>query len=36
VHGPEGVHFYTRTKVVTSRWADPATRGPDLGFPSSS
>jgi malonate-semialdehyde dehydrogenase (acetylating)/methylmalonate-semialdehyde dehydrogenase len=33
VHGPEGVHFYTRTKVVTSRWADPATRGPDLGFP---
>jgi malonate-semialdehyde dehydrogenase (acetylating)/methylmalonate-semialdehyde dehydrogenase len=35
VHGPEGVHFYTRTKVVTSRWADPSTRGPDLGFPSS-
>jgi malonate-semialdehyde dehydrogenase (acetylating)/methylmalonate-semialdehyde dehydrogenase len=35
VHGPEGVHFYTRTKVVTSRWADPATRGPDLGFPAS-
>ncbi len=33
VHGPEGVHFYTRGKVVTSRWADPATRGPDLGFP---
>ncbi|CAM3625215.1 CoA-acylating methylmalonate-semialdehyde dehydrogenase [Nocardiopsis rhodophaea] len=20
VHGPEGVHFYTRAKVVTSRW----------------
>jgi malonate-semialdehyde dehydrogenase (acetylating)/methylmalonate-semialdehyde dehydrogenase len=36
LHGPDGVHFYTRTKVVTSRWADPATRGPDLGFPTSS
>ena len=36
VHGPEGVHFYTRGKVVTTRWADPATRGPDLGFPASS
>jgi malonate-semialdehyde dehydrogenase (acetylating)/methylmalonate-semialdehyde dehydrogenase len=33
VHGVEGVHFYTRGKVVTSRFADPATRGPDLGFP---
>jgi malonate-semialdehyde dehydrogenase (acetylating)/methylmalonate-semialdehyde dehydrogenase len=35
VHGPEGVHFYTRGKVVTSRWTDPAAdrRGPDLGFP---
>jgi malonate-semialdehyde dehydrogenase (acetylating)/methylmalonate-semialdehyde dehydrogenase len=33
VHGTEGVHFYTRGKVVTSRWADPETRGPDLGFP---
>ncbi|HSL56525.1 MAG TPA: CoA-acylating methylmalonate-semialdehyde dehydrogenase [Acidimicrobiales bacterium] len=33
VHGPEGVHFNTRGKVITSRWADPATRGPDLGFP---
>jgi malonate-semialdehyde dehydrogenase (acetylating)/methylmalonate-semialdehyde dehydrogenase len=33
VHGPEGVHFYTRGKVVTTRWGDPATRGPDLGFP---
>ena len=36
VHGPEGVHFYTRGKVVTSRWADPVTRGPDLGFPTPS
>ena len=33
VHGPEGVHFYTRGKVVTSQWADPAERGPNLGFP---
>ncbi len=36
VHGPDGVHFYTRTKVVTTRWGDPATRGPDLGFPRTS
>ncbi len=33
VHGPDGVHFYTRTKVITTRWGDPARRGPDLGFP---
>ena len=33
VHGPEGVHFYTRSKVVTSRWDEPATAGADLGFP---
>jgi malonate-semialdehyde dehydrogenase (acetylating)/methylmalonate-semialdehyde dehydrogenase len=37
VHGADGVHFYTRGKVVTSRWADPASdpvgHGPDLGFP---
>ncbi|WP_295659483.1 CoA-acylating methylmalonate-semialdehyde dehydrogenase [uncultured Nocardioides sp.] len=33
-HGVEGVHFYTRGKVVTSRWPHPATRtGVDLGFP---
>jgi len=29
------VHFYTRPKVVTTRWADPAHRGVDLGFPRS-
>ncbi len=23
VHGPEGVSFYTRAKVITSRWPDP-------------
>jgi malonate-semialdehyde dehydrogenase (acetylating)/methylmalonate-semialdehyde dehydrogenase len=33
VHGKEGVHFYTRGKVVTSRWPDPRFRGVDLGFP---
>jgi malonate-semialdehyde dehydrogenase (acetylating)/methylmalonate-semialdehyde dehydrogenase len=33
VYGPESVHFYTRGKVVTTRWADPKLRGPDLGFP---
>jgi len=33
VYGPEGVDFYTRTKVVTSRWPDPATSKIDLGFP---
>jgi malonate-semialdehyde dehydrogenase (acetylating)/methylmalonate-semialdehyde dehydrogenase len=36
VHGTEGVHFYTRGKVVTARWDDPARRGPDLGFPTTS
>ena len=24
MYGPEGINFYTRTKVVTSRWPDPA------------
>jgi len=33
VHGREGVHFYTRGKVVTSRWPDPQHRGVNLGFP---
>ena len=33
VHGREGVHFYTRGKVVTARWPDPAHRGVNLGFP---
>ncbi|MGH3472237.1 MAG: CoA-acylating methylmalonate-semialdehyde dehydrogenase, partial [Nocardioidaceae bacterium] len=33
IYGPEGVHFYTRTKVVTSRWPDPSTSRIDLGFP---
>jgi malonate-semialdehyde dehydrogenase (acetylating)/methylmalonate-semialdehyde dehydrogenase len=34
VHGPDGVRFYTRGKVVTRRWPDPSHRGVDLGFPS--
>jgi malonate-semialdehyde dehydrogenase (acetylating)/methylmalonate-semialdehyde dehydrogenase len=33
MYGPDGVHFYTRAKVVTSRWPDPATSSVDLGFP---
>jgi malonate-semialdehyde dehydrogenase (acetylating)/methylmalonate-semialdehyde dehydrogenase len=32
-HGTDGVHFYTRSKVVTSRWADPGPGGLTLGFP---
>ena len=32
-YGPEGFHFFTRTKVVTSRWPDPAQGGVNLGFP---
>jgi malonate-semialdehyde dehydrogenase (acetylating)/methylmalonate-semialdehyde dehydrogenase len=33
MYGPEGINFYTRGKVVTSRWPDPATSQIDLGFP---
>jgi malonate-semialdehyde dehydrogenase (acetylating)/methylmalonate-semialdehyde dehydrogenase len=33
IYGPEGIRFYTRGKVVTSRWPDPATSKVDLGFP---
>ncbi|MGH8962877.1 MAG: CoA-acylating methylmalonate-semialdehyde dehydrogenase [Jatrophihabitantaceae bacterium] len=33
MYGPEGVNFYTRGKVVTSRWPDPGTSRIDLGFP---
>jgi malonate-semialdehyde dehydrogenase (acetylating)/methylmalonate-semialdehyde dehydrogenase len=32
-HGTEGVHFYTRGKVVTSRWLEPSHGGINLGFP---
>ncbi|HVU72700.1 MAG TPA: CoA-acylating methylmalonate-semialdehyde dehydrogenase [Mycobacteriales bacterium] len=33
IYGPEGIRFYTRPKVITSRWPDPATSSIDLGFP---
>ncbi len=33
MYGPEGINFYTRGKVVTSRWPDPSTSSVDLGFP---
>jgi malonate-semialdehyde dehydrogenase (acetylating)/methylmalonate-semialdehyde dehydrogenase len=33
MYGPEGIAFYTRGKVVTSRWPDPSTSSVDLGFP---
>ena len=32
-HGEEGFRFFTRTKVVTSRWLDPSHGGVNLGFP---
>jgi malonate-semialdehyde dehydrogenase (acetylating)/methylmalonate-semialdehyde dehydrogenase len=35
IYGPEGINFYTRQKVVISRWPDPIHRGVDLGFPKS-
>jgi malonate-semialdehyde dehydrogenase (acetylating)/methylmalonate-semialdehyde dehydrogenase len=33
MYGPDGINFYTRTKVVTSRWPDPRDLTVDLGFP---
>ena len=36
IYGPDGVQFYTRPKVVTTRWPSPEHRGVDLGFPRSS
>jgi malonate-semialdehyde dehydrogenase (acetylating)/methylmalonate-semialdehyde dehydrogenase len=32
-HGMEGVHFFTRGKVITTRWLDPSHGGLELGFP---
>ena len=34
IYGPESIHFYTRSKVVTTRWPDPDQSKVDLGFPS--
>lgn len=36
MYGPEGVKFFTRPKVITSRWPDPAGSSVDLGFPTNS
>jgi malonate-semialdehyde dehydrogenase (acetylating) / methylmalonate-semialdehyde dehydrogenase len=33
IYGPEGIRFYTRQKVVTTRWPDPSSSAVDLGFP---
>jgi malonate-semialdehyde dehydrogenase (acetylating)/methylmalonate-semialdehyde dehydrogenase len=35
MYGPDGIQFYTRTKVVTVQWPDPSTSRVDLGFPRS-
>ncbi len=32
-HVMDGVHFFTRGKVITSRWLDPSHGGINLGFP---
>jgi malonate-semialdehyde dehydrogenase (acetylating)/methylmalonate-semialdehyde dehydrogenase len=34
IYGPESVHFYTRSKVITARWPQPSDSQIDLGFPS--
>jgi len=34
IYGPESIHFYTRSKVVTTRWPDPSESQISLGFPS--
>ena len=34
IYGPEGVHFYTRLKTVTSRWPAGIRAGADFHFPS--
>ncbi|HZT45986.1 MAG TPA: CoA-acylating methylmalonate-semialdehyde dehydrogenase [Gaiellaceae bacterium] len=35
-YGQDGVHFFTRGKVVTQRWLDPSHGGLNLGFPTNS
>lgn len=34
MYGPEGIRFYSRAQVVTSRWPSPQDSVVDLGFPS--
>jgi len=36
IYGPESINFYTRSKVVTTRWPNPDQSHIDLGFPSNS
>jgi malonate-semialdehyde dehydrogenase (acetylating)/methylmalonate-semialdehyde dehydrogenase len=33
IYGPEGVHFYTRLKTVTSRWPTSIGAGAEFVFP---
>ena len=33
IYGPEGFTFYTRAKVITTRWPQPSESQIDLGFP---
>jgi malonate-semialdehyde dehydrogenase (acetylating)/methylmalonate-semialdehyde dehydrogenase len=33
IYGPEGVHFYTRLKTVTSRWPNSIRAGAEFVFP---
>jgi malonate-semialdehyde dehydrogenase (acetylating) / methylmalonate-semialdehyde dehydrogenase len=33
IYGPESFNFYTRRKVVTTRWPDPSETQVNLGFP---
>ncbi len=33
IYGPEGFRFYTRTKVVTTRWPRPSESSVNLNFP---
>ena len=32
-YGADGIHFFTRQKVITRRWLDPSHGGINLGFP---
>jgi malonate-semialdehyde dehydrogenase (acetylating)/methylmalonate-semialdehyde dehydrogenase len=34
IYGPEGVHFYTRLKTITSRWPAGIKGGAEFSFPS--
>lgn len=36
IYGPESFHFYTRSKVVTTRWPDPVHSSIQLAFPGNS